>query len=263
MALKNRSLFLYGLQVTESNSSIDFRAVALETPRQATLRLGYYSLTSLMEEVVRAMTEVDGTRTYTVTANRSISAGTQNRITISTNGSVLELLFLTGPRNASSSATLLGFNPVDYTGSTTYTGASSAGTAMVPTLTGYNYLSPDKFRKVFGSVNLSASGRKETIIFQVQEFWQVEFKYEPDGPDSDPANFKVSTQWTPLLNWMIQQRPIEFTPDIALAPNSFFGGTLESTSSDGKGLGFTLREMLPEHPNFYTTGLMTFRKGLS
>ena len=60
MALRNPGLFLYGFQVTAQNSSIDFRAVALETPRQATLNNGFYSLTSLMAEIKRAMEAEDG-----------------------------------------------------------------------------------------------------------------------------------------------------------------------------------------------------------
>ena len=178
MALVAKSLFLYGFTVTELNSSIDFRAVLAETPRQATLRLGYYSLTSLATEIVRAMQEVDNLNTYTVTADRSYSAGTQNRVTISTSGTFLELLFDTGPRADSTIASLIGFPIVDQTGATSYTGTSTAGTALIPTLAGYNYLGADFMRKNFSVVNVSASGRKESIVWQTQKFWQVQFKYE-------------------------------------------------------------------------------------
>ena len=59
MALTGRSLFLYGFAVTEFNSSIDFRSASLGPVLQATLQVGYYSLSSLADEIVRAMTEVD------------------------------------------------------------------------------------------------------------------------------------------------------------------------------------------------------------
>ena len=251
MALRQKSLFLYGFQVTQFNSSIDFRAVAAETPRQATLRFGYYSLSTLATEIERAMEEVDPARTYTVSINRTISGGTQNRVTISTSGTVLELLFFSGPRAASTVAPLIGFPSTDQTGSTSYTGISSAGTPLVPNLVGYNYLSPDFDRKLFGSVNISASGEKESIVYGVQQFWQVQFKYIPEAT--------WSAEWTAFMSWLIQQRPVEFTPEVT-SPTTFFEGTLESTSQDGKGLAFRGAEMLPEFPFLYDTGLLRFRK---
>ena len=251
MALTAQSLFLYGFQVKANNSSLDFRAVSLETPRQATLRLGFYSLTSLMEEIVRAMQAVDPARTYTVTANRTIGGGLQNRVTISTSGGFLQLLFGTGPRNASTVAPLIGFNSADYSLATTYTGSFSAGIVLVPNLVGYNYLSPSFFQKNFGSVNVSASGEKEAIVFQLQTFWQVQFKYIP-------GTTWVS-QWVALMQWLIQQSLFEFTPEVS-SPTVFFEGTLESSPQDGKGLAFTAMEMLPKYPNLYDTGLLKFRQ---
>lgn len=250
MALTQKSLFLYGFQVTQANRSIDFRAVAAETPRQATLRLGYYSLNSLLEEVVRAMQAVDPLRVYVATANRNISAGLQNRVMIATNGTFLELLFASGPRTASTTAPLMGFNSTDRTGALSYTGDFSAGIVLVPNLTGYNYLSPDFFQKNFGSVNISASGDKEAIVFQLQEFWQVQFKYIPQ------VTWKA--EWTRMMRWMIQQRFVEFTPDIT-DPDTFFEGSMEQSTSDGKGLSFKGAEMLPRFPFLYDTGLMVFR----
>jgi hypothetical protein len=106
-------------------------------------------------------------------------------------------------------------------------------------------------RKVFGNVNVSASGQKEAIVFNVQKFFQVEFRYEPKT--------KVKTQWAPALEWMIQQRPIDFTPEIS-APTVFYESTLEKTGADSKGLSYQMDEMLPQFPNFYKTGILTFRQ---
>lgn len=251
MALRNPSLFLYGFQVTAQNSSIDFRAVALETPRQATLNNGFYSLTSLMAEIKRAMEAQDGANSYTVTADRNFAGGTQNRVTIQTSGTHLELLFGTGPRVASSVYPLIGFNNADYTGATSYTGSSSCGTVLIPNMIGYQYLGPDFNRRVFGSINIASSGLKEAIVYNIQRFWQVQFKFIPEST--------WVTGWTPLMTWMMQQRLIEFTPDITDA-DIFYEGTLESTSADGKGLAFIGREMLPEFPFQYDTGLMVFRQ---
>lgn len=251
MALSTKSLFLYGLQVTANNSSIDFRAVALETPRQATLRRGFYSLSSLATEISRALKEKDPARDYTVTIDRTVGGGLENRLTVSTSGAFFELLFASGPRTASNAAALMGFPVADQTGFTSYLGTSSSGSRVIPNLVGYNYLSPDFSQRNFGSVNISASGEKESIVFQVQEFWQVQFKYIPKAI--------WLTDWVPLMRWLIQQRPFEFTPEIN-SPNVVFEGTLEQSAQDGRGLAFQANEMLPSFPNLYDTGLMRFRK---
>lgn len=198
-----------------------------------------------------ALQAADPTRVYTVTANRNVSGGTENRITISTSGGYFELLFSSGPRAASSSAAILGFNASDYTGATTYTGSASAGSTVVPNYVGYNYLSPDFERRFFGSVNVSASGDKEAVLFPQQQFWEVQFKYIPETT--------WVSSWVDLMVWMVQQRPIEFTPEIS-SPDTFFQGTLETTTADAKALAYRTMEMLPSYPFQYDTGVMKFRK---
>lgn len=250
MALTQKSMFLYGFQITANNRSIDFRAVNAETPRQATLKLGYYSLTSLMAEIKRALEEADAQRIYTVAANRTIAGGMENRVTIATSGTYLQLLFSSGVRAASSVAPLIGFNAADYSGATSYTGSASAGTVLIPRHVGYNFLPPDLFREVFGTVNVSASGAKEAIVFNIQKFWQVEFRYETYAD--------AVAKWSPFLDWCISQRRIEFTPEIG-SPNVFYEGTLDKSEGSSNGLGYKLTEMLPQHPGKFKTGILTFR----
>lgn len=250
MALTSKSSFLYNLQVTASNSSLDFKISGGGSQLNATLTQGFYSLSGLMEEIVRALQAADPSHTYTVTADRTVSSGTQNRVTISTNGAFLGLLFATGTRSASTCAPLIGFAVSDRTGATTYTGTASAGTILLTTWYASSYLPPESFRKVFGSLNVSATGEKESIVYQVQKFFQAEFKYEPQA--------YVISDWAPFLTWAIQQRDFEFTPQIS-SPNTVLDCSLEKTSADGKGLGYTMKEMLPEMPFLFTTGLLTFR----
>jgi hypothetical protein len=250
MALTSASLFLYGFQVTANNSSIDFRSVSAETPRQATLNLGYYSLTDLCTEISRAMHAVDTARNFTVTVNRTVSGGLQNRVTIATDGAFLSLLGSSGPRSASSTLPLIGFAAIDYTGATTYTGSASAGTVMIPTRVGYTYIPPEIYKQVFGAVNVSASGLKESVVFSIQKFLQVDFRFEPAS--------RLISDWAPLMDWAIQQRGLEFTPDITV-PATFYNCTLEKTENDGKGLSYRFMEHLPDLPGLFKTGLMTFR----
>lgn len=251
MALTAQSLFLFGFQVDETNRNIDFRVVAAETPRLAQLRLGFYSLSGLLDEIERAMHEQATTVTFTASADRTISGGTENRVTIAASSAVLELLFATGPGSASSVAPLIGFPATDHTGATTYTGTSTAGTALIPERTAYNYLGPEFHREVFGSVNVSASGLKEAVVWQIQKFIQAQFKHEPQA--------KVISEWMDFMEWAIQQRPFDFTPEVT-SPTVFYDVTLEKTSADGKGLGYMIREMLPQFPFDYDTGLLTMRQ---
>lgn len=250
MALKAQSLFLYGFKVTETNRALNFRAVNAGPIITVYLTLGYYNLTQLMAEIKRVMEAADPTRIYAISADRSISGGTQNRVSFSTNGGYLDLLFGTGPNALSSIRALVGFAQTDRTGSTSYTGTLSAGSTLVPDFVGYNFLPPNAYKKVFGSVNVSASGEKESVVFNIQKFTQVEFKYEPEA--------KVLTDWELLWDWMIQQRPFEFTPEVT-SFSLFHQVTLEKTSEDGKGLGYRMTEQLPEYPFRYSTGQMTFR----
>lgn len=248
----SRQLFLYGYQVTELNSSLDFKANPLDSPpRAATLRLGFYSLTSLMAEVERALTELDPSHEYTVTADRTMNGGTENRITIETDHTFLQLMFGTGPRATSSCAALLGFTATDQTGGTSYTGTSTTGTALIPERAGYNYVPPEFNQVVQGAVNISTSGLKEAIVFNLQSFWSVEFKYEP--------KVKVLAEWVPFMKWAIQQRRLEFTPNTS-EPSLIYEGTLERTDADGKALGFKMAEMLPDFPDTYRTGNLLFRR---
>jgi len=260
MALRHPSLFLYGFEVTILNSAIDFKAVSGGPTILATLNLGFYSLTSLGTEIARAMSAADPAHTYTVTVNRFVGGGTQNRVTITTNSSFFTLLFGSGPRASTSVAPLIGFNDTDYTGSTFYTGAQSAGIPLITEFAagGFNFTPEHLNRKVFGAVNVAASGEKEAVVFQVQKFIEVEFKYEPEGPDNDPANFKLTNQWVALFDWAIQQKLFEFTPEVS-NPSNFFEVTLETTAADGKGLGHKWVEMLPDFPGYWRTDKLKMR----
>lgn len=251
MALSSSSLFLYGLEVTNLNQNLQFQIVSGGTVYTAVLTPGFYSLTGLLSEVVKQMQSQDTAHVYTVTADRTLSGGTENRVTISTTGSYLSLLFGTGTLVNSSCASLLGFPSVDQTGATSYTGTASAGTAVTTAWYGFNYVDPTMNQKVFGNVNVSASGIKEAIVFQQQKFIQVEYRYE--------SKSRVASLWVPLFVWMMQQRTFEFTPEIT-NPGTFYQVSFEKSAADAKGLAFMFTEMLSDGlPNYYKTGSMTFR----
>lgn len=251
MALRSQSLFLYNYEINATNNAIDFVATLAGPTLQASIRFGFYSLSTLLQEIIRAMQQADPDFNYDVTADRTIAGGLQNRITIAQeSGTYLDLLFASGPRANVSVASLIGFQAIDYTGDITYTGSSTSGEILIPDFVGYNYLGPSFNRKVFGNVNVAVSGVKEAVVYQIQKFIEVSFKYEPQD--------KWESQWVFLVDWIIQQRPFDFTPEIS-TPEIAYNVTLESSTEDGKGLGFKPREMLPEFPFFYDTGILSLR----
>lgn len=249
MALSSKSLITYGLEVTSLNQNIDFKITSLGATLTAVVPIGFYSVTGIAFAVANALQSIDSANIYSVTVDRTILGGTQNRITISTNGSFLSLLFGTGPHATTSIATLIGFNPADYTGLTTYTGNQSSGTTLTPDYIGYNFLSDQHMARIFGAVNISASGLKEAVTFNTQYFIEVDYKYEPSSK---------LLQWKNFFTWAIQQRPYDYTPEIS-NPTTVYNVTLETTQEDPKGLGYRMNEMLPDFPNFYQTGPLKFR----
>lgn len=253
MALSSKSIFTYGLEVTALNRDLDFKADAMGPTLTAVLDLGFYSVNGLAFALQTALRNADSTNSYVVFADFSLGGGLQNRITIETTGSYLSLLFSSGPNTTTNCAALIGFNVTDYTGDTSYTGSQTVGTVLIPDYIGYNFLGTRNQAKVFGAVNVSAAGVKEAVVFNIQQFIDVEYKFElkPSLPS-----------WVAFFNWAIQQRPFDYTPEIS-DPDTNFQLTLESTQYDGKGLGFLMKEMLPTFPNHYTTGPLKFRVVLS
>jgi hypothetical protein len=253
MALSAKSLINYGLIVDSGNRYINYKLSSGGIEKTATLNLGYYSLTTLATEIVRAFVEADDQVSYAVTINRNVSGGLENRITISCSSTYFSLLFGTGTNAGASLASLIGFNYADYTGSQSYTGSSSSGVALVPEMIGYNYLGTDLNQEIQGSRSISAGGIKEAIVFQIMEFIQVEYKYEPSSR---------ITEWKNFLRWAIQQRPFDFIPEISNTTINY-DVTLDRAGRGQNGMGYVLREMLPQFPNFYTTGQLEFRKNVS
>jgi hypothetical protein len=250
MALTGRSLIRYGFEVTSANSALDFKIVSGGSEVLATLQSGFYSLTGLMDEVVRSMNAADPSNVYTYTIDRSVNGGIDNTVTIATTGAFLSLLFGTGSRSTASCASLLGYTATDKTGATSYTSQNSAGESFVPAMIGYGYQGPLTTRKLQGTVNISASGAKEAVVFNVMQFLDIEYRFETQAD--------TYTTWADFFTWAIKQRPIEITP-IYSDYATVYDVTLDSTEYDGKGLGFQMREMLPEFPFYFRTGRLRFR----
>ena len=69
MALSDKTLITYGVEVTTNNRSLDFKIISGGVEKQATLNLGFYSPDDLCVEIARAMKAADSTHTYTAFIN--------------------------------------------------------------------------------------------------------------------------------------------------------------------------------------------------
>lgn len=252
MALSAKSLFLYGFTVGIQNQNLDFVAVVSGPTLTAKIPLGQYSLSTLLTAIQVAMATADTTsgNIYTAVADRTILGGTQNRVTIASTGAFFSLPFATGPNKNTSIGFLLGFNGLDKTGLTAYTGSTSTGNVLIPKYIGYNFADQSQQAKLFGATNISASGLKEAVVFNTQYFIDVEFRYEPKS--------RLVPDWVPFRDWAISQAPFDFTPEIS-NPTVFSPVTLEKSQYGSNGMGFLMKEELPEYPNEYRTGALNFR----
>lgn len=237
----------FGIEITPLNRSIDFRIVSMGVEKQATLQVGLYNLTTLKTEIQRAMTAADPTNTYTVTIDRSVSGGTQNRLTIATSGAYLDLLFATGTRAASSSASLLGYTATDKTGATSYVGASTVGTLLVPTYPPQEIQPLGTIHDALRVENESTSGVIETVSFTTFRNFEFRLRWIEEG----------SSEFTTLQAyhiWLLRGGPIEFIEKIT------------NTSNVSSGIPINLRtplelsRMMPSMFDYFETPTYTFRE---
>lgn len=246
MALKAPSLFHFGLQITETNRYLNFSAGAGEFT--AVLTLGYYSLTQLVMELKRALEEADLDNTYSVTVDRTVNLGMENRITIASSAGSFEILFNSGSNSGNDPSQLLGFDQVDYTGSTSYTTNRSSGKVLITNRSGNDWISPEASRRVQAAINEAASGLTEILVYSSVKLFQVHFPWIPENELS---------LWVELLDWISNKRTVDFTPEIT-TPNIFYHSILESTAQDSNGLSFSFKET-PKGTGLYDVGLLKFR----
>lgn len=245
MAQTAKSLILYGFEVNASNNNISFDVGA--GTLTGTLSYGFYSFDSLAVELLRVMTELAPAVIFTYSIDRTYVSGTEARITITASSVSFTINF----NQPSSVGPTLGYNSAVYSGATSYTSATSPGSSILTEREVYTYLGPEFQKQVLGAVNISATGLKEAVVFQVMQFISFEVKFEPQA--------KVIAQWEDFWTWAIQQRVFEFTPSVA-DPNVVYQVTLEKTGADGKGLAYRMTEMLPEFPFYYRSGVITLRR---
>lgn len=251
---KDQALFLYGFDVNGFNNSLPFKNTFGGPEIIAVLNQGNYTATTFMAELKRAMEFIDGVNHYTITLDRTVAGNTDTRMTISTDGSFLSLLFGTGSTGSNSPYVLMGFPLTDQTGFTTYNGSFTSGQILIPDFPMYDYIGPDENKKSDGVKNVSAFGIKETLVFSQMSFFEAQWKYI-----TNQFGNTQKTQWDTFLQYATRQKQLEFTPSLNESATTFYQCTLESTPADSNGMAYKLSLMGQGLFRFYSTGSLKFR----
>jgi hypothetical protein len=237
----------YGIEVTANNRSIDFKTTAMGPERQATLKVGLYSIASFGNELKRAMTLADPNYVYTFSVDRTISGGTSNRVIIGANSPIFSLLFGTGTRNASSAASLMGYSATDKTGALSYQSQGAMGSIFLPTYPPQDFQPLGSIYDSKRSVNDSTSGRIETVSFTAFRNFEMRFKWILEGSSE-------YTSFNQFHIWLLRGGPVEFIPDITDPSGLSVGVPINLRTP------LELSRMMPSLYDYFETPVYTFRE---
>ena len=256
MALGTFSKFYYGYEISIDNNLFDIDEGSGQLT--AELSIGIYTPTDLAVELKTQLDAV-GTKTYTVTFNRST-----RKFTVSCDSGTFEILVQSGTSSAVACYDQFGFTGnIDLTGFSSYTSNSSSGLVYYPQFWLQDYSSPENWlEKVDASVNTTANGGVEVISFGDLRFTEFNMLFSTDLP-MDGKVIKNNPNGIDSLNefltFSIQRGAIEFMPNED-DNNTFYKIILESTEANSKGTGYRLKEETGKNlPGFYQTGKLKWR----
>lgn len=250
------SQFFYGTTVTINNRSIDFNEGGPEL--RATLKVGSYSATEYAAEFQRAMREA-GSQAYVVIFNR-----TTQKLTI-TAPSNFSLLRASGSRLGTSAWVMLGYGTgADLTGANTYIAPNIMGSLYRCQYPVFDYTDPTHtIRKENATSNSTPVGIVQMVSFGDGVPIQLNIRLITNKLDLKNSPFYENVNgiadFMTFIKFALTKGRLEFMPDVA-TPSYFVKCYLESTAEDRNAHKFTLKNM--GDPEFYESGLLTFRKVL-
>lgn len=254
--IMTNSAFIYGIFVNDTSNIVAFDEGNGEL--LATLRSGKYTLTTYLNEVLRAMNEVAVDGVYSGSVNR-------NDRTYSINGDIpFDLLVATGSTSASAFQNM-GFTGADRTGDDSYTGDSAVGSVYQPQFRLQSFVDfKNNQRAVESTANISASGQVELVRFGVVRIMEAEITFITDIDQGVGSPIRTELQGEDkaraFMEYATTKGPMEFVPDV-LDPDTFNYCILESTPESRDGVDFKIKEMIARRLiGYYTTGLLTFRE---
>lgn len=254
MQLLNNSTFYYGWQITQFNRFLDFNDGTLRT---ATLDIGSYTssgLASMIKKKMDALSALD----FTISFNR-----TTRKFTISSTAA-FSLPALTGPSSALSVMPLLGFDLVNKTGFSTYTGENTSAFSFTTQFPIQSFKDTSINRKAIdGVINESTSGKVEVIKFGNNRFMEGEMLFITNVIQSSGSIIRSNptglTEYTKLIEWLTEKYPIEFMVDSSVV-STYQEFLLESSETDSKGLNYEIIELYDIGlADYYRSGKLTFR----
>ena len=113
------------------------------------------------------------------------------------------------------------------------------------------------------TLHTSSAGLVRVQSFGTDRMFEFSMKFATDifQPSSGPIvnNSTGVDDLREFMQYCIQKKFLEFMPDKDL-PNTFYRVVLESTSDDGKGMGYKLQEQYSKGlVGYYETGILKFR----
>ncbi len=253
--LQTRSSFYYGFVIPPT--AIFFSFQELTGPvRIAQLSAKAYSLSGAAVELQRAL-RAAGTQDYVVTVDRNT-----RQLSISA-PLAFDILIDSGPFGGSQIWSILGLGDTDLTGLTSYAGADPIGKEYLPQIFLLDYVpSSSSKRAIDATVNETGTGQVEVVNFGKKSITKFVIDFINDNKQDDSSyleqNLSGVSDAVDFMNSITEKTPIEFMPDRD-SKDIFEELLLESTPEDSRGLGFELKEKAGL-PNYFTTGLLQFRK---
>lgn len=251
----SESAFYFTPDITSENNVIAFDEGGSEI--LATMVQGRYTLTTYLNEILRALNEV-GSQIYSGSVDRA------TRIYTITAPGNFALRVSSGSAGADAFANM-GFVGADRTGASSYTGTVAVGSSYRPQFRLQNFVDFDHNQKKVGaSVNRSASGQVEVIHFGVDRLMECTFNFITDIDQGEVSPIRTNLTGVAdaeaFFEFATTKGLIEFVPDLT-DPDEFRTCVLESTPESRDGIDFKLKELfMTGLSGYFTTGLLTFRE---
>lgn len=251
--LNTMSSFIYGFDVNSTNEN--FNITINSTAYTVALDYGTYTIAEIITEIISKVKTATN-ETLDISVDHSTRA-----FTISHTALNFELNISTG--NTNNFFSILGFTGSDLTGASTYTSDSTYGIEFRPQVKLQDY-SPfnNNQNLLYSTVSKSALGRTQVVNFGSEFFMRANIVLQTNetqasgGPIENQANGYDNL--VTFMEYITKKNKIMFKED--RDSSTFTDCLLESSAGNQNGTGFTLVEYLREFPEYYTTGLLTFRK---
>lgn len=250
-----RSVFYYGLRITNENCGFDFSEGGSEI--SARLNNGDYTLETLKSEILRMLNE-QGNNSYSINIDRDTRI-----IEILSDGD-FELLISSGSQSLKSCWATIGFvYGSDLVGSDAYSGSVGAGKEYITQYPLKNYLSERDYRvKEDATFNVTPVGIGQSVSFGNGARIRMNITLITNIIDLKNKNFYSNPSgiedFLDFIDYCMDKSVVEFMENVD-DRNYTSKVFLETTAQDRDAFTFTLTTLAKD---FYESGLLIFRKVL-